>query len=78
MRDALTVGPRLDAISRLLDLTAIRSEFVRFTEIIAKQREIDETPLVTYRATPFGKALFEYLLETMGATLPTVRTSYSL
>lgn len=62
---ALAVGAMLDAIGRLLDLTAIRAEFLRLTpEMLAPTAGTEE--FVRYRTTPFGTALLDHMFEIMG------------
>jgi hypothetical protein len=71
MGQALTAGPRLDAISRLLELTAISAEFLKVTpEHLATP---DSQPLARYRSTPFGTALFEHVVDRMGFNDPAIR-----
>jgi hypothetical protein len=71
---ALNVGPTLDAIARLLDLTAIRAELLKITgEALANQDFMESGQMVRYRTTPFGTALLEYVVEAMGLDDPIVR-----
>jgi hypothetical protein len=77
MGQALNAGPRLDAISRLLELTAIRAEFFRVTgEVLNNPRAQEEEPFVRYRATPFGVALFEHVMGMMGMDDPQVQEHF--
>jgi hypothetical protein len=74
MGQVLSVGARLDAIARLLDLGAIRTEFLRVTaETFATDLDVPPEQLVRYVATPFGSVLFDYVIEQMGVTDPELR-----
>jgi hypothetical protein len=74
MRQALSAGARLDAIARLLDLGAIRTEFMKITdESFSAQLDGAAEKLVRYVATPFGSVLFDYVMEKMGLTDPMLR-----
>jgi hypothetical protein len=69
VRDALSAGPRLDSISRLLEIGAIQSRFAHFTTLTLQSSEqVDAEELVRYHATPFGGALFDHVVEEMGLT----------
>jgi len=74
MGQALNAGPRLNAISRLLDLTAIRAEYFRFTGQVTEADA--NAPLVRYRTTTFGAALFEHLVAAMGLDDPQIREHF--
>jgi hypothetical protein len=77
MGQALNAGPRLDAISRLLELTAIRAEFFRVTgEMLDNPSAQDAEPFVRYRATPFGAVLFEHVMGMMGLDNPQVQEHF--
>jgi hypothetical protein len=68
----LGTAARLNAISRLLDLTAIRADFIRLsTEMLQNLQDSDSW--VRYCATPFGQALFEHVANMMGMDDPAVR-----
>jgi len=74
MGQVLSAGARLDAIARLLDLGAIRTEFLRVTaETFATDLDVPAEQLVRYVATPFGSVLFDYVIEQMGVTDPELR-----
>jgi hypothetical protein len=73
MGQVITSGVRLDAISRLLELTAIRTEYSQIThEVLMNPARLDDQ-VVRYRATPFGLALSEHVLGEMGFDDPQIR-----
>ncbi len=71
MREAIGSASRLSAITKLLDLGAIRAEFTRVTVgMLEKEEEEPADGLVSYRITPFGLALFFHLVDELGLTSP--------
>jgi hypothetical protein len=74
MGQALSAGARLDAIARLLDLGAIRTEFMKITdESFCANFDASAEKLVRYVASPFGSVLFDYIIHQMGLTDPRLR-----
>lgn len=75
MGQALGAISQVEAISRLLDLGAIRAEFTRITpEMITTKAEAPAEDLLRYRATPFGNSLFAYVVEQLGIVQPEIRS----
>lgn len=75
MGEALAAVARLDAITRLLELGAIRTDFFRITDefFTTDMRNLSEENLVRYIATPFGAVLFKYIVEQMGLSDPKLK-----
>ncbi len=74
LAEVFSVGARLNAIARLLDLGAIQTQFTKFDEgnlvdLVDEHAEL----IVRYVATSFGKVLFDYVAEQMGLTDPKLR-----
>jgi hypothetical protein len=61
---------RVRAISRLLELGAIRTSLNLMTPEMAKKDVEGVAELVTYSITPFGHALFDFAKEAMGLNSP--------
>jgi hypothetical protein len=67
------VGPG-QAVARLLEVGAIRAEFVRITpELLARQDTGREEELLSYLITPFGSALLDFGAQQMGLQDESVR-----
>lgn len=74
MREALSAGAGLDAITRLLEISAIQAEFVRVTpQWLEERADISAERLVRYKVTPFGSALFDYVIDQIGVNAPELR-----
>lgn len=67
MGEALgAVGPS-QAIARLLDMGALRAEFVRVSsELLSEGNSARAEELLSYRITPFGSALVDFGAQQMG------------
>jgi hypothetical protein len=64
---------RSEAISLLLEVGALKTEFARISPELLERKEIDQTPLLTYTVTPVGHALAGTLTDAMGASQPGLR-----
>ena len=73
-REIMATSSRMDGISRLLDLGAIRADFMAISvEMLELQAEAPAEDMVRYRVTPFGGALFNYVVGAMGLTSPEIQ-----
>lgn len=71
MGQALGNSSRAAAISRLLELGAIRTMYLSFTpEKFEEIKDSADTPILTYECTEFGKAVFEEGIRRMGVSSP--------
>lgn len=74
MRQAVGNAPRAAAISRLLDLGAIRTSYLSLTpRRFEKLKDSTDTPMLTYECTEFGSAIFQESLDRMGLRSPDMR-----
>ena len=73
MRDALGNMRHLSAISRLLELGALKTDFIKITPEILKATEFQSAEkMVTYQITEFGTAIIEHVATEMGFSSPEV------
>jgi len=68
---AATASPTFDAITRLLDIGALKTAYTTSTPAMLDAK-VTVGELVRYIATPFGSALLLYLTEQMGFQSPEV------
>ena len=74
MGQALGNAARVAAIQRLLDINALSTSYSQLSpDIIKKQIDQPGELLLTYRITPFGKAVLEHVANKMGFLAPEVR-----
>jgi hypothetical protein len=74
IRQALTNDPHNDAITRLLQLRALDTEYPRLsTEFLQSTGEQRIEEVLSYRITPFGRAVLEFGFEKMGMHDPDVQ-----
>jgi hypothetical protein len=68
---ALGNASRANAISRLLELGAIKTTYLNVTpELFTKIADSTDTPILTYECTEFGKAVFQEGMARMGLFSP--------
>lgn len=68
---ALGNASRVNAISRLLELGAIKTTYLNVTpELFTKIADSTDTPILTYQCTEFGKAVFQEGIARMGLFSP--------
>lgn len=73
---ALVVGVKMQAIDLLLELGALRAEPAKLTpELLSKVAETEFGPFLSYAPTLFGHALFEFIVESIGARAPEMQES---
>ena len=71
MRQLLGNASRAAAISRLLELGAIRTSYLSMTpEKFAELKDSPDTPFLTYECTEFGAAVFQECARQMGVLSP--------
>lgn len=71
MGQALGNASRVAAISRLLELGAIRTMYLGLTpEKFKEIKDSPDTPILTYECTEFGKAVFAEGIRRMGISSP--------
>lgn len=73
MAQALGSADRSRAISRLLDLGAIKAEFLRLTpEFLQSTEDKPAEGMMRYRATAFGRGIFDESVNRMGMLSPEI------
>jgi hypothetical protein len=71
MGDLVGNGPRAAAIQRLLELGALRTTYMALTpEIYQRLKETDDSALIVYECTEFGKAVVEEAAERLKLRSP--------
>lgn len=65
MGDALGKSQWLNAISRLLQLGALTTEYSKIQELLYSQSDRKTEKLLKYKITPFGKALLDHIFSNM-------------
>lgn len=74
MGQALGNASRANAISRLLDLGAIKTTYLNVTpELFAKIADSSDAPILKYQCTEFGKAVFQEGIARMGLFSPEMK-----
>lgn len=76
MGELLTNTNTISSIRRLLELGALRTEFVSIAPDLLKSDEVlisEHTNLLGYAVTSFGEAVFNYVATEMGLLSPEVR-----
>lgn len=74
MGQVLGSATRGQAISKLLDIGALQAEFIRLTPDFLANKQAPSEQMITYRLTPYGSAIVEHGLSTLGFGDPQIRT----
>ncbi len=76
MGQSLGNARRISAISRLLELGALKTNYIQITpEILAETKDRSAEKMVKYQLTQFGSALFKHIGSEMGMASPEVQKS---
>ena len=77
MGQALGNARRISAISRLLELGALKTDYIQITPemLVEMQQDQPGEKMVKYQLTQFGRALIEHIGSEMGISSPEIKKS---